>query len=40
VDNSTGVVDVVNSVKDGDTNYEESVNKYFTQCQTALKSFQ
>ena len=31
VDNSTGVVDVVNSVKDGETNYEESINKYFTQ---------
>jgi len=31
VDNSTGVVDVINSVKDGDTNYEESINKYFTQ---------
>ena len=31
VDNATGVVDVVNSVKDGETNYEESINKYFTQ---------
>lgn len=31
VDNSTGVVDVVNTLKDGKTNYEEVVNKYFNQ---------
>jgi type IV secretion system protein VirB8 len=31
VDNSTGIVDVVNSLKDGKTNYEEAINKYFTQ---------
>jgi type IV secretion system protein VirB8 len=31
VDSSTGIVDVVNSIKDGKTNYEEAVNKFFTQ---------
>jgi type IV secretion system protein VirB8 len=31
VDSATGVVDVVNSLKDGKTNYDETVNKYFTQ---------
>jgi type IV secretion system protein VirB8 len=31
VDSSTGIVDVVNSLKDGKTNYEEAVNKFFTQ---------
>lgn len=31
VDNSTGIVDVVKSMQDGKTNYEEAVNKYFTQ---------
>lgn len=31
VDNSTGVVDVVNALKDGKENYEEAVNKYFIQ---------
>ena len=31
VDASTGIVDVVNSLKDGKTNYEEAVNKFFTQ---------
>ena len=31
VDNSTGVVDVVQSIKDGKTNYEESINKFFVQ---------
>jgi type IV secretion system protein VirB8 len=31
VDNSTGIVDVVNSLKDGKTNYDEAINKYFTQ---------
>lgn len=31
VDSSTGIVDVVNSMKDGKTNYEEAVNKFFTQ---------
>lgn len=31
VDNSTGVVDVVEALTDGKTNYEEAVNKYFTQ---------
>ena len=31
VDNSTGVVDVVQSLKDGKTNYEESINKFFVQ---------
>ncbi len=31
VDNSTGIVDVTESLKDGKTNYEEAVNKYFTQ---------
>lgn len=31
VDNATGIVDVVESIKDGKTNYEEVVNKYFTQ---------
>lgn len=31
VDNSTGIVDVVKPLADGKTNYEEAVNKYFTQ---------
>lgn len=31
VDNSTGIVDVVESLGDGKTNYDEAVNKYFTQ---------
>lgn len=31
VDNSTGIVDIVESIKDGKTNYDEAVNKYFTQ---------
>lgn len=31
VDNSTGIVDVVQNIKDGKTNYEEVVNKYFVQ---------
>jgi type IV secretion system protein VirB8 len=31
VDNSTGIVDVVKSMKDGKTNYDEAMNKYFTQ---------
>ena len=31
VDNSTGIVDVAAAMKDGKTNYEESINKYFTQ---------
>ncbi len=31
VDNSTGIVDVVESLKDGETNYDEAINKYFTQ---------
>jgi type IV secretion system protein VirB8 len=31
VDNSTGIVDVVNSLKNGKSNYEEAVNKYFVQ---------
>ena len=31
VDNATGIVDMVETVSDGKTNYEEVVNKYFTQ---------
>jgi len=31
VDNSTGVVDVVNALQDGKTTYDEAVNKYFVQ---------
>lgn len=31
VDNSTGIVDVVKSIEGGKTNYDEIVNKYFTQ---------
>ena len=31
VDNNTGVVDVVSELKETDTNYDESINKYFTQ---------
>jgi type IV secretion system protein VirB8 len=31
VDNSTGVVDVVEALTDGKTNYDEAVNKFFTQ---------
>lgn len=31
VDNSTGIVDVVQTMTDGQTNYDEQVNKYFTQ---------
>lgn len=31
VDNTTGIVDVVEALKDGKTNYEETINKYFVQ---------
>lgn len=31
VDNTTGIVDVVQPLTDGKTNYEETVNKYFVQ---------
>jgi type IV secretion system protein VirB8 len=31
VDNSTGAVDVVQAMKDGKTNYDEALNKYFVQ---------
>ena len=31
VDNSTGVVDVVQSIQDGKSNYDELINKYFVQ---------
>jgi type IV secretion system protein VirB8 len=31
VDNATGIVDVVNALKDGKENYGEAVNKYFIQ---------
>ncbi len=31
VDNTTGIVDVVAAMKDGKTNYDEAMNKYFTQ---------
>ena len=31
VDNSTGIVDVIYALKDGKTNYDEAVNKYFVQ---------
>ena len=31
VDNSTGIVDVAQAMKDGKTNYDEAMNKYFTQ---------
>jgi type IV secretion system protein VirB8 len=31
VDNTTGIVDVVNTLTNGKTNYDEAVNKYFTQ---------
>ena len=31
VDNSTGIVDVVQTLKDGNTTYDEAMNKYFTQ---------
>ncbi len=31
VDSGTGLVNVVRSMKDGDTNYDEAINKYFTQ---------
>jgi len=31
VDNSTGIVDVINAMDDSKTNYDEAVNKYFTQ---------
>jgi len=31
VDNSTGIVDVVEAMKDSKTNYDEAMNKYFTQ---------
>ncbi|WP_334190489.1 virB8 family protein [Noviherbaspirillum sp.] len=31
VDNATGIVDVVEALTDGRTNYNEAVNKYFTQ---------
>lgn len=31
VDSTTGVVDVVEALRDGKTNYEETINKYFVQ---------
>jgi type IV secretion system protein VirB8 len=31
VDNATGIVDVVESIRNGKTNYEENINKYFIQ---------
>ena len=31
VDNSTGIVDIVKPMKDSKTNYDEAINKYFTQ---------
>lgn len=31
VDNNTGTVDVVQAMKDGKTNYDEAMNKYFVQ---------
>jgi len=31
VDNTTGIVDVVSGLSDGKTNYNEAMNKYFTQ---------
>ncbi len=31
VDNNTGIVDLVTALKEGDTTYDESINKYFTQ---------
>ena len=31
VDNSTGVVDVIRSLKGGDTTYNEAINKFFAQ---------
>jgi type IV secretion system protein VirB8 len=31
VDNSTGIVDIVEALTDGKTNYDEAINKYFTQ---------
>ena len=31
VDNSTGAVDIVSALRNGKTNYDESMNKYFTQ---------
>lgn len=31
VDNSTGIVDIVTAMKDGKTNYDESMNKFFVQ---------
>ena len=31
VDNSTGAVDIVNALRNGKTNYDEAMNKYFTQ---------
>jgi len=31
VDNTTGIVDVVTALTDGKTNYDEAMNKYFTQ---------
>lgn len=31
VDNSTGIVDVAQGMKDEKTNYDEAINKYFTQ---------
>jgi type IV secretion system protein VirB8 len=31
VDNSTGIVDVVEALTDGKTNYDEAINKYFVQ---------
>ncbi|MDF0606785.1 virB8 family protein [Neisseriaceae bacterium TC5R-5] len=31
VDNTTGAVDVIKALKDGKTNYDETINKYFVQ---------
>jgi type IV secretion system protein VirB8 len=31
VDNSTGIVDIVNALQDGKTNYDEALNKFFAQ---------
>lgn len=31
VDNSTGIVDIVQSMQNAETNYDEAINKYFTQ---------
>lgn len=37
VDNTTGIVDVVQAMKDGKTNYDEAMNKYFTQWYTRYR---